>query len=102
MIVEPSLSAIAYTYVWPADSDPVLMLKIHCCALGSQRNAVSGVVDDTGSSVLVTVPLMICTSMKLFTTPGVPTDTPLASQTRNFAGTVRPCFQTEVPLTSIG
>ena len=46
-----------------------------------QRNAVSGLLVSTMSSTLVvTVPVMICVRKKLVTTPGVPMEAPLASQ----------------------
>src|SRR6266849_3099821 len=78
------------------------MLKIHCWPVGSQRKAVSGVVEAGDSSTFVTIPCMIVTRLKLVTTPAVPMDTPFASQTANFAGTVEPCFQTLDPSTLIG
>src|SRR5579859_663489 len=79
------------------------MLKIHCCAVGSQRNWVSGVVEATGSLTASVVVAVTCfTRLKLTTTPGVPMETPLASQTRNFAGTVLPCLNTLDPSVLIG
>src|SRR6266568_5703713 len=81
----------------------VVMLKIHCCAEGSQRNAASGVVEATASStVAVTVPAIRWTRKKLRTTPRVPTEAPFASQTRNFAGTVLPAFHRLEPSRLIG
>ena len=56
----------------------------------------------TTSSAVVTVPPMVWTSLKLVTTPGVPTDIPLASHTRNLAGTVLFCLKTLEPSALIG
>ncbi len=46
-------------------ADLVLMLKIHCCPAGSDRNAVLGAVE-SGSSLtaVVKVPEMICVRSK--------------------------------------
>jgi len=63
---------------------------------------VSDDVELTDSSTSAVVPLKICASAKLDTTPAVPMDILLALHTRNFAGTVRPCFQTEVPSALMG
>src|SRR3990170_5782110 len=81
----------------------VLMLKIHCWSVDDQRNAVLGVVDSTscGSST-VFIPEIVRISLKLSTTPIFPMEVPLASQTRNFAGTVLPCLNTLNPSESIG
>src|SRR5262249_25982325 len=79
------------------------MLKIHCCADGSQRNALSGVVETTASSVgLGLSPAETPTSLKLVTTPVAPIETPLASHTRNFAGEVLFALNTLVPSALIG
>src|SRR6185436_11926153 len=78
------------------------MLKIHCLAVGSHRNAVSGVVETTASSTSVTVPVDFWISLKLLTTSGVPMERPLASQTRNLAGTVLFCLNTLLPSELMG
>src|SRR5262245_5654250 len=78
------------------------MLKIHCCADVSQRNVVSG-VPEIGSSLMITPGADDCPmSLNGVTTPGVPIETPLASQTRNLAGTTLPCWKTLVPSGLIG
>src|SRR5216117_4086983 len=77
------------------------MLKIHCWSAALQRKSVSGVVETTSSSI-DGAPATVPTSLKLMTTPGVPTELPLASHTRNFAGTVLPCLKTLVPSPLIG
>jgi hypothetical protein len=59
------------------------MLKIDC--VPSQRNAVSLFVDVKVSSTLVTVREMIAIRLKVATTPGVPIETPLESDTRLFS-----------------
>ena len=62
-----------------------------------------GVLDSTGEfTVLTTVPSRMPVIEKPFTTPAAPIETPLESQTRNFAGTVLPCLKTLVPLPEIG
>src|SRR5438874_2010674 len=102
-MVEPSLSLIAYTYVTFALRLFVEMLKIHCWFVGSHRKAVSGVVESTTSLTWLTaVPLFLWMSWNDVTTPAVPTDLPLASQTMNFAGTVLPCLKTLEPSKLIG
>src|SRR5881392_3475834 len=80
----------------------VLMLKIHCCAVGSQRNAVSGVVETTSSLTTVLVSDICPISLNDITTPGVPIELQFASATRNFAGTVLPALFTLVPSGLIG
>ena len=70
----------------------MLRLKIHCCPEGSQRKAVSGVVDVTASSK-AGAPAVVFISVKLVTTPGVPTELQLASNTMNLHGTVLPCLK---------
>src|SRR5689334_18881064 len=81
----------------------VLRLKIHCCAVESQRKAVSLLVEMMSSvTFCCTVPLRTWYRMKEETTPGVPTDTPFASHTRNFTGTVLFCLNTLVPSALIG
>ena len=76
MIAEPSLSVIVNAYVWFALFTGAvfeLMLYIHCCPVGSQRKAVSGVVESGASFTLVViVPEMICVKKNPDTTPGVP------------------------------
>src|SRR5438477_11477246 len=80
----------------------VLMLKIHCCAVGSHRKAVSGVVESTVSLTTVTTPLETLPCWNDLTTPAVPIEFPFASQARNFAGTVLPCLNTLEPSALIG
>src|SRR4029079_9273455 len=63
----------------------------------SQRKAVSGVVDTTVSLIGPSVPGATRTPEDEVTTPGVPIETPLASQTRNFTGIVLPCLNTLEP-----
>src|SRR5205807_9538330 len=58
-IVVPSFRVIVYTYVLLAVKLFVLMLKIHCWLVESQRKTASGVVEETVSSTVVTVPEMI-------------------------------------------
>src|SRR5687767_9624490 len=81
------------------------MLKIHCCALGSKRNprllVESTSAGGTTSGVDVTSPAEIPTNWK-FAITSVPIETPLASQTRNLAGTVLPCLKTLSPCQLIG
>src|SRR5258708_24775404 len=78
------------TFVVPAESPEVSRLKIHCWAVGSQRNVESGVRESAGRSTVVeTVPVMVWMIRRLVTVPGVPIETPLTSPTRNFSGTVR-------------
>src|SRR5260221_10630998 len=79
------------------------MLKIHCCPVPSQRNVVSG-VDETTSSLIVALAGSAPAAKvpKSATTPAVPTATPLASHTRNFAGTVLPFLNTLLPSGLIG
>src|SRR5881296_1450809 len=72
------------------------MLKIHCWSVALQRKSVSGVVDTTDSSS-APAEAVLFTSLKLATTPAVPTEFPFASHTRNFAGTVLPCLKTLDP-----
>src|SRR5215510_9553997 len=98
-----SFNVILYTYVLPAVRFFVLILKIHCWSLALHRNAESGVVETTSSfTVDEVVPAMTWTSLKDATTPAVPIDTPLASHTRNFAGTVLPCLKTLLPSALMG
>src|SRR5713101_8231820 len=86
-----------------ADRFFVLTLKIHCLSVASHLNAASGVVETTSSLTdVVIVPLIVWTRKNDLTTPGVPTEIPLASHTRNFDGTVDFCLNTLVPPASIG
>src|SRR3990172_4864175 len=79
------------------------MLKIHCWSADDQRNAVSGVVEKTSSSIISeTSPEIFWISLKFDTTPLIPMELPLTSQTRNFAGTVLRCFNTLDPSELIG
>src|SRR5437899_8780994 len=80
----------------------VLMLKIHCCALGSQRKAVSGVVEVTSSLIVAFGSEDCAISLNIVTTPGVPIELQFASPTRNLAGTVLPALQTLLPSALIG
>src|SRR5204862_3155335 len=75
----------------------VLMLKIHCCAVGSQRKAVSGVVESTTSLSCAPGSDDLPTKLKAVTTPSGPIELQLASPTRNFAGTVLPVLLTLLP-----
>ncbi len=77
------------------------MLKIHCWLVESHRNAVSGVVETIVSLTPPGVPF-ITVEAKDWTTPACAIDVPLASQTRNLAGTVLPCLNTLVPSKLIG
>src|SRR2546426_2077954 len=77
------------------------MLKIHCWSVALQRKSVSGVVDTTDSSS-APAEAVVLTSLKLATTPDVPTEFPFASHTRNFPGTVLPCLKTLEPSALIG
>jgi len=87
--------------VLPADRFPVVTLKIH--SWPSHRKAVSGLfVSTTSSTVVVVVPDTMAVKRKLDTTPGVPMETPFASYTANFAGTVRPWWKTLEPSALIG
>src|SRR5258708_32389031 len=86
------------TFVVPAESPEVSRLKIHCWAVGSQRNVESGVRESAGRSTVVeTVPVMVWMIRRLVTVPGVPIETPLTSPTRNFSGTVRRALKTLLP-----
>src|SRR6266496_144994 len=89
-------------YFTPAFIPLVLILKIHCWAVGSQRKVVSGVVETTSS--LSTAPGSEDLAIKLnaVTTPGVPIELQFASPTRNLAGTVLPALQTLLPSVLIG
>src|SRR5919204_2264738 len=82
------------------------MLKIQSWSVDDQRNAVSGVVESIVSSIGYATPLTAVVSLNQSTTFGTavvgPTELPFASQTRNFAGTVLPCFHTLVPSALIG
>src|SRR5204863_7105959 len=80
----------------------VLMLKIHCCAVGSQRKAVSGVVESTTSLTCAPGSDDLPIKLRAVTTPGVPIELQLASVTRNFAGTVLPALLTLLPSELIG
>ena len=80
----------------------VLILKIHCCAVGSQRNAVSGVVETTSSLTTVLVSDICPISLNDVTTPDVPIELQFASVTRNLAGTVLPALFTLLPSGLIG
>src|SRR5213594_1731055 len=77
------------------------MLKIHCWSVALQRKSVSGVVDTTDSSS-APAEAVVLTSLKLATTPAVPTEFPFASHTRNFAGAVLPCLKTLEPSALMG
>src|SRR5436190_3392502 len=99
---EPSFKLIRYVYLTPAFMPLVLMLKIHCCAVGSQRNVVSGVVETTFSLTVALWSDMVPISLKDVTTPGVPIELQFASATRNFAGTVLPALQTLLSSALIG
>src|SRR5438552_9003388 len=80
----------------------VLMLKIHCCAVGSERKAVSGVVEITSSLTTALGSEDCPISLNAVTTPGVPIELQFASVTRNFAGTVLPALFTLLPSALIG
>src|SRR5438128_9155887 len=80
----------------------VLILKIHCCAVGSQRKAVSGVVEATSSLIVAFGSEDCAISLNAVTTPGVPIELQFASPTRNLAGTVLPALQTLLPSALIG
>lgn len=82
-MVVPSFNVTVYTKVLLAAKLFVLMLKIHCWFVASQRKAVSVAVEETVSSTEVTVPEMIWVRRKLLTTPAAPIEVPLTSQTRN-------------------
>src|SRR5947208_2274086 len=104
-MVDPSFRPIWNKYVWFltfTGAVLVLMLNIHCWAVGSQRNAASGVVESTASSTVVSVPVPIPIRLKEVTTPGVPIEAPFASHTRNFAGVVLPCLNTLDPSALMG
>src|SRR4051812_35219830 len=102
-MVVVSFSVIRYTYVLLFVRFFVLMLKIHCLSVGSNRKAVSGVVETTVSFTLVSVvPLIVFTNAKLVTRADVPIELPALSQTRNFAGTVLPCLKMLDPSALIG
>src|SRR5437763_1337679 len=71
------------------------MLNIHSSSgAPDQRNTVSAAVESTGSLTVFTADPIVWIRVNDVTTPGVATDTPLASQTRNLTGTVDPCLNT--------
>src|SRR3954468_11071006 len=76
------------------------MLKIHWSP--DHRKSVFGVVESIGSLTVDSVPLTVWICWKEATTPGVPIELPLASHTRNLAGTVEPCLNTLLPSALIG
>ncbi len=64
---------------------------------------MSGVPESTVAfTVLTAVPAMVPMIENPATIPGVPTGTPFASHTRNFAGTMLPCLKTLVPAGAMG
>src|SRR3954471_15481793 len=100
---EPSARSMRNRYVDPADRPEVFRLKIHCCAVGSNRNEVSGVVElGSRSTGVETVPVITLMIRKLAIVPGVPIEFPLTSPTRNFSGTVRPDLKTLEPSAATG
>src|SRR4030067_3447690 len=79
------------------------MSKIRRWSLDAHLNAVSGVVEKTSSSIISeTIPEIFWISLKFDTTPLIPMELPLTSQTRNFAGTVLRCLNTLDPSELIG
>src|SRR5438270_721769 len=102
MIVLLSARVIVYVYLVPALRFFVFKLKIHCWAVGSHRNAVSGVVESGVSFGVTFGAALVPVSRNDLTVPAAPIETPLVSQTRNFAGTVLFCLNTLVPSALIG